>query len=168
MLSGLFFNIDTKTFLLKSLVFCSYFFGGKAKGRISKRVLQVNKARQIFRKTNMSYPLVQTHVCVSGGKKRSFFAKFDLLCFLVTLVLRFALLPYYRRLVQKNQKEPFPSTETFLFKQKKLLTQNKTKLTQPTILMKRQMNYLSLLMSYIPHDVISQKGLFQMKERTRD
>ena len=28
----------------------------KATGRISQRVLQENKARQIFRKTNISYP----------------------------------------------------------------------------------------------------------------
>ena len=31
--------------------------GNKAKGWISKRVFQENKARQIFRKTNISYPL---------------------------------------------------------------------------------------------------------------
>ena len=31
--------------------------GSKAKGQISKRVLQENKARQFFRKTNISYPL---------------------------------------------------------------------------------------------------------------
>ena len=30
----------------------AYFVGNKAKGRISKRVLQENKACQIFRKTN--------------------------------------------------------------------------------------------------------------------
>ena len=30
--------------------------GNKANGRISKRVFQENKARQIFRKTNISYP----------------------------------------------------------------------------------------------------------------
>ena len=42
-----------------------------AKGRISKRVFQENKACQIFRKTNISSP--------------------------ETPVLRFALLPYYRR-----------------------------------------------------------------------
>ena len=30
----------------------------KAKGRISKGVLQENKARQIFGKTNTSYPLI--------------------------------------------------------------------------------------------------------------
>ena len=37
------------------------------------------------------------HVCVSGNKKCLFFGKFGGLCFLVTPVLRFALLPYYRR-----------------------------------------------------------------------
>ena len=39
-----------------------------------------------------------TH-CVSGGKKCSFFGKFGVLCFLETPVLRFTLLPYYRRTV---------------------------------------------------------------------
>ena len=34
------------------------------------------------------------------GKKCSFFGKFGELCFLVTSVLRFALLPHYRRIVQ--------------------------------------------------------------------
>ena len=39
--------------------------GNKAKGRISKRVFQENKARQIFRKTNISYPLIRTRTCVT-------------------------------------------------------------------------------------------------------
>ena len=34
----------------------SDFVGNKAKRRISKRVFQENKARQIFRKTNIYYP----------------------------------------------------------------------------------------------------------------
>ena len=34
------------------------------------------------------------YVCVSGGKKCSVFRKFDVLCFLVTPVLRFTLLLY--------------------------------------------------------------------------
>ena len=34
----------------------------------------------------------------SGGKKCSFFRKFGVLCILETPVLRFALLPYYRRI----------------------------------------------------------------------
>ena len=35
-----------------------YYDCNKAKGRISKRMFQENKARQIFRKTNVSYPLI--------------------------------------------------------------------------------------------------------------
>ena len=38
-----------------------------------------------------------TCVCVSGGKKCLFFGNFGVFCFLETPVLRFALLPYYRR-----------------------------------------------------------------------
>ena len=34
--------------------------GNKTKGWISKRVFQENKARQIFCKTNISYPLIRT------------------------------------------------------------------------------------------------------------
>ena len=34
--------------------------GHKAKWRISKRMFQGNKARQIFRKTNISHPLIRT------------------------------------------------------------------------------------------------------------
>ena len=41
--------------------------GNKAKGRISKRVFQESKARQNFRKTNISYLLIRTprNVCFS-------------------------------------------------------------------------------------------------------
>ena len=39
--------------------------GNKAKGRISKGVFQENKARQIFQKTNISYPLIRTGTCFS-------------------------------------------------------------------------------------------------------
>ena len=74
----------------------SEFVGIKAKGWISERVFQENKASQIFRKTNISYPLI---VCVSGGKKCSFFGKFGVLCFLETPVLRFTLSPYYQQIV---------------------------------------------------------------------
>ena len=68
--------------------------GNEARGIISERVLRENKAYQIFRKTSISYfPDTLTYVCMSGGKKCSFFGKFGVLCFLVTPVLRFALLP---------------------------------------------------------------------------
>ena len=33
--------------------------GNKVKGRISKRLFQVNKATQLFQKTNISYPLIR-------------------------------------------------------------------------------------------------------------
>ena len=36
-------------------------------------------------------------MCVLGGKKNSFFGKFGVFCFLEIPVVRFALLPYYRR-----------------------------------------------------------------------
>ena len=36
-------------------------------------------------------------MCVSGGKKCSFFGKFGVLCFLQTSILRFGLFRYYRR-----------------------------------------------------------------------
>ena len=68
-----------------------------AKRRILKRVLLKNKARQILRKTYFWPPAMHMHVCVSGGKKCWFFRKFGMLCFLLTPVLRFALLPYYKR-----------------------------------------------------------------------
>ena len=74
------------------------FVGNKAKGRISKRVFQESKIRQNFRNTNISY---HTHVCVSGGKKCLFYGNFGVLCFLETPVLRFALLPYYRRFTKE-------------------------------------------------------------------
>ena len=65
-------------------------------------MFQEKKVRQIFQKTNIFYPLIRTrYVCVSGGKKCSFFGKFGVLCFLETPVLRFALLPYYRQIIQK-------------------------------------------------------------------
>ena len=62
-------------------------------------MFQKNQARQSFRITKISYPLIRTrtYLCVSGGKKCSFFGKFGVLCFLETRILRFALLPYYQQ-----------------------------------------------------------------------
>ena len=84
-----------------------YFIRNKAKGRISKRVFQESKACQNFRKTNISYPRdTHTYVCISGGKKCLFSGNFGVLCFLETPVLRFALLPYYRRFQRINVVNP--------------------------------------------------------------
>ena len=41
-------------------------------------------------------------VCISGGKKCSFFGKFGVPCFLETPALRFCLLPYYRRTMARQ------------------------------------------------------------------
>ena len=76
----------------------SHLVGNKTKGRISKRVFQENNARQVFRKTNMSNPLIRTRTCAYQGIRNvRFFGKFDVLFFIETPVLRFALLSYYRR-----------------------------------------------------------------------
>ena len=42
------------------------------------------------------------YVCVSGGKKCSFFGELSVVCLLITFVLRFASLPYYRRIMVVN------------------------------------------------------------------
>ena len=47
----------------------------KAKVRISKRVLQENKAHQIFRKTNISYPLIRTPTYAYQGVRNARFVK---------------------------------------------------------------------------------------------
>ena len=49
--------------------------GNKAKGRIWKRVFQENKARQIFRKTNISYPLMRTRTFVHQGVRNVYFSE---------------------------------------------------------------------------------------------
>ena len=56
------------------------FAGNEAKGRISKRVFQENKAHQIFRKTNISYPLIRTRTCVYQGVRNVCFPE-NLMCF---------------------------------------------------------------------------------------
>ena len=47
----------------------SHIVGNKAKGRISKRVFQENKANQIFRKTHISNPLIRTRVLLPYYQK---------------------------------------------------------------------------------------------------
>ena len=62
-----------------NMVLC-HFVSNNAKGWISKRALQENKARQNFWKTNISYPWY-AHVCV---EKYPFFGKFGVFCFLAS------------------------------------------------------------------------------------
>ena len=54
--------------------------GNKAKGRISKRLFQESKPRQIFRKTNISYPLIRTRRCAYQGVRNVRFSG-NLACF---------------------------------------------------------------------------------------
>ena len=68
-----------------------------AKGRISKQVTRIQSMPNFPKNEHFLPPDTHTYVCVSGGKKHSFFRKFGMLCILVTSVLRFALLPYYRK-----------------------------------------------------------------------
>ena len=54
-------------------------FGNKAKVRISKRVFQENKVRQMFRKTNISYPLIGRRTCAYQGVRNVCFSE-NLVC----------------------------------------------------------------------------------------
>ena len=52
-----------------------HFVCNKANGRIIKRWLQENKAHQIFRKTNISYPLIRTRTCAHQEVRNFSFSK---------------------------------------------------------------------------------------------
>ena len=49
--------------------------GNKAKGRISKRVLQEHKSSQIFRKTEIFTPLICTYKCAYQGVRNVRFSE---------------------------------------------------------------------------------------------
>ena len=71
---------------------------------ISKRVLQENKPRQIFGRTNISYSLIRTRTCAYQEVRNVFgFRKICFFCFLVVPVLRFGFLPYYRWYVRPER-----------------------------------------------------------------
>ena len=70
------------------------FVGNKKKGRISKPRKQESKARQIFRKTDISDPLMRTRMCAYQVVRNVLLTKNFLL---VASVLRFTFLRYYRR-----------------------------------------------------------------------
>ena len=62
-------NSKVSTFALGFKFLHPKFIGSKAKGRISKRVFQESKARQIFRTTNIPYSLIRTRMCAYQGLK---------------------------------------------------------------------------------------------------
>ena len=85
-------------------------FVGKEKGESQKGVSR-KQSTPNFPKTNIC-----TYVCVSGGKKCLFFGKFEVLCFLETPALRFALLRYYRRSYLKRLEKTWKGIRTVFFK----------------------------------------------------
>ena len=98
-MSASFIEANYESFFEKLSVieFTADIVGNEAKGRTSQWVLHENKGRQIFWKTNISYPLISTRTSAYQRWQIFVFGKFGALCFLVTTVLRFALLLYYRR-----------------------------------------------------------------------
>ena len=68
---------------------------------------------------------MRTYVCVSKGKKFLFFGKFSVLWRLETPVLRFALLPYYRRIATKDllKRKPISAISTKIFSRLFMLPQ---------------------------------------------
>ena len=98
-MSASFIEANYESFFEKLSVieFTADIVGNEAKGRTSQWVLHENKGRQIFWKTNISYPLISTRTSAYQRWQIFIFGQFGALCFLVTTVLRFALLLYYRR-----------------------------------------------------------------------
>ena len=80
---------------------CQSLFFNKVAGLRPATLLKKRLCQRCFPMNFMKFlrtPFLQnTYVCVSEGKKCSFFEKFGVLCLLETPVWRFALLPYYRQ-----------------------------------------------------------------------
>ena len=81
-----------KETLMKNILFSSVI---RQKGESKNGCFKKIKRAKFFEKRTFLTPWY-AHVCVSGGKKCSYFGKFGVLCFLETPVFRFALLLYYR------------------------------------------------------------------------
>ena len=80
-------NISSTRYIDQDDLVCN-----KPKGRISKRVFQENKARQIFPKNEISHPLIRTRTCVYQGVRNVCFSE-NLACF-VFLNHRFDIRPF--------------------------------------------------------------------------
>ena len=69
----------------------------RQKGESQKRCFKKAKHAKFSEKRTFLPPDTHTYLCVSGGKKRSFFGKLGVLFFLETPVLTFTLLRCYRQ-----------------------------------------------------------------------
>ena len=79
------------------------FVGNKPKGQISKGCCKKTKHAKFKKKKNIFYPLRRKRTCAyQGSQECLFFGKFSVLSFLVSSVMRFALLPYCRQIVFKH------------------------------------------------------------------
>ena len=80
------YELSTYRNTKRNYKFCSEFVGNKAKRRILKRVGASRKQStpNFAKNEHFLSPDTHAYVCVSGGKKCSFFAKFVVLCFLKT------------------------------------------------------------------------------------
>ena len=91
--------ISVKYFLVFGLCVSlkHHFVGNKTNRRILKQ-----SPSNFPKNEHFLQPDTRTYVRVSGSKKCLFFGKFGVLCFPETPVLRFAILPYYRRFLLLN------------------------------------------------------------------
>ena len=109
----------------------------------------------------------KANVCVSDGKKCSFFGKFGVLCCLKTLVLRIALfLPYYRRgILSQNSvpvhfyKDAAPDYLLILSKLEGLICPETSGEHTENILSKYLLPLLSTLNRYLPTEYTPVKSL---------
>ena len=71
----------------------------RQKGEFQNECQRKQGRRNFPKNEHFLPPDKHTSVCVSGGKKCSFFGKLSLIFLLVKPVLKFCLLPYYRRII---------------------------------------------------------------------
>ena len=96
-------QFNLKWMFTTNSLFEEYLYRKTAWLKVSTDVLEFafqfsRQKKSSFKKyTTYSLLSLKSYVCLSGGKKCSFFGKFGVLCFLETTVLKFALLPYYRQ-----------------------------------------------------------------------
>ena len=79
-------------YLFPNCIVVAHDVGNKAKGQILKRVFQENKPRQIFRKTNISYPLVRARMWAYQGVRNVRFS--ENLAWLFSWNIRFEIRPF--------------------------------------------------------------------------
>ena len=70
----------------------------RQKGESQMEVIRKQNKPNVSKNEHFLPPDTHTYLCVLEDKKCLLFKKFGVLCFLVTSVLRFSLLPYYRRI----------------------------------------------------------------------